>query len=192
VAAVVIHEPKASWAAEVRALAPLIRTVLGARARSLHPIGSTAVPGLAAKDVLDIQVTVDDFGEDRSLDRALATLGFTRIAAVTADHLPPGATDASRWEKRLYKLQKPRPVSLHVRRHGAPNAAYALLFRDYLRATPEAARAYEAVKRRLAAEHPDDPGAYADHKDPECDRVMEGARRWAEATGWSVPAGDAP
>jgi GrpB-like predicted nucleotidyltransferase (UPF0157 family) len=189
-AAVVIHAPRAQWAGEFRALAPLLRAALGERAWAIHHIGSTAVPGLAAKDVLDLQVMVADLEGDEARDRALHTLGFARVVRITGDHLPPGATDASRWAKRLYSLREPRAVNLHVRPEGAPNARYALLFRDYLRATPEAAQAYEVVKRRLAAEHPDDLGAYADNKDPECDRVMEAARTWAEMSGWEVPASE--
>jgi GrpB-like predicted nucleotidyltransferase (UPF0157 family) len=189
-AAVEIHAPRPEWAGEFRALAPLIRAALGARARAIHHIGSTSVPGLAAKDILDLQVTVADLSGDEARDRALGTLGFTRVEARTGDHLPPGATDASRWEKRLYWLRLPRAVNLHVRVEGWPNARYALLFRDYLRATPEAARGYEAVKRKLCAEHPDDLGAYADRKDPECDRVMVAARAWAELVDWKLPASE--
>lgn len=188
-AEVEIREAKATWAQDFRGLGRLLRAGLGTRARAIHHIGSTAVPGLAAKDVIDVQVTVGDLAE-RSLGGALAALGFARIERVTADHLPPGATDPARWAKQLYKLERPRAVNLHVRAEGRPNAVYPLLFRDYLRAVPEEAAAYEAVKRKLAAEHPDDRGAYTDLKDPECDRIMERARRWAEQVGWKVPPTD--
>jgi dephospho-CoA kinase len=185
-----IHEAKAGWAQEFRGLGRLLRTTLGTRARGIHHIGSTAVPGLAAKDRIDIQVTVGDLGEDEAVGKVLLALGFEKRERVTADHLPPGATDASRWAKRLYKLERPRAVNLHLRVEGRPNATYALLFRDYLRAVPEAAAEYEAVKRRLAAECGDDLVRYTDLKDPECDRVIEKARRWAEQVGWKVPPSD--
>ncbi len=185
-----IHDAKREWAGEFRGLARLLRAALGTRAEKIHHIGSTSVPGLAAKDVIDVQVTVPDLGDDGAIGAALAPLGFVRTRRVS-DHLPPGATDPSRWQKRLYCLERPRAVNLHVRVEGWPNARYPLLFRDYLRATPEAAAAYEAVKRRLAAEHGDDLARYSDRKDPECDRIMDHARRWAEQVGWRVPESEA-
>jgi GrpB-like predicted nucleotidyltransferase (UPF0157 family) len=189
--AIEIHEAKASWARDARGFARLLRAALGARLVRIHHIGSTAVPGLAAKDVIDLQATVGDLRDDGAVDKALRALGFTKVQRVMVDHLPPGATDPSRWAKRLHKLARPRAVNLHLRVEGSANARYALVFRDYLRARPDAAAGYEAVKRRLAAECGDDLARYTDLKDPECDRVMEKAWRWADEVGWRVPESEA-
>lgn len=185
--AIEIHDPKPTWAGDFRGLARAIRLSVGPRVSAIHHIGSTSVPGLAAKDIVDMQVTVPSLEDDQGVGKKLEALGFTRVQAIEGDHLPPGATDPGQWAKRLYWLERPRNVNLHVRREGAPNATYALLFRDYLRATPEAAAAYEALKRRLSAECGEDRRAYTTRKDPECDRIMESARRWAEAVGWKAP-----
>jgi GrpB-like predicted nucleotidyltransferase (UPF0157 family) len=186
-----LHEPKPEWADCALAFARLFRATLGARAQRIHHIGSTAVPGLAAKDIVDMQVTLPDLGEDRAVSAALDFLGFSRRERITADHLPPGATDPARWAKRLYTMDRPRRINLHLRVEGAPNAVYALLFRDYLRATPAAAAAYETLKRQLAAEHADDLARYTERKDPACDRIVDEARRWAEQVRWQVPATEA-
>jgi GrpB-like predicted nucleotidyltransferase (UPF0157 family) len=186
-----LHAPNPEWAAGALAFARLFRATLGAKAKRIHHIGSTSVPGLAAKDILDMQVTLADLGEDRALSAALDALGFSHRDGVTHDHLPPGETDPRRWAKRLYSLERPRRMNLHFRIEGAPNAIYAVLFRDYLRATPAAAAAYETAKRQLAAEYGDDPMRYSDRKDPVCDRIMDEARRWAETVRWQVPATEA-
>jgi GrpB-like predicted nucleotidyltransferase (UPF0157 family) len=186
-----LHEPKPEWAAHALAFARLFRATLGAKARRIHHIGSTSVPGLAAKDIVDMQVTLADLGEDRAVGAALTALGFSHRDQVTHDHLPPGETEPRRWAKRLYKQERPRSVNLHVRVEGAPNAVYPLLFRDYLRATPAAAAAYEALKRQLAAECAGDLVGYTDRKDPACDRIVDEGRRWAERVGWKVPESEA-
>ncbi|HEV2236417.1 MAG TPA: GrpB family protein, partial [Ktedonobacterales bacterium] len=147
-------------------------------------IGSTAVPGLAAKDIIDIQVTVDTL--DGALAPAFARVGYQRRADVTRDHRPPTATGPDDdWAKQYYQpATATRPVHAHVRRAGSPNGRYALLFRDYLRAAPLAAGAYAQVKRALAAAAPEDWDHYYDVKDPVCDIIMAGAETWAAATGW--------
>jgi GrpB-like predicted nucleotidyltransferase (UPF0157 family) len=167
------------WPAEFEALALRLRSVLGPEPRIEH-IGSTAVPGLAAKDVLDVQIETHD--EPAATAQLLSGAGFVHRGGYT-DHLPPGAT-AEGWDKELL-LGPPgeRAVHVHVRRAGARNARYALLCRDYLRAHPEVAESYAELKRRLAA-LPIDRARYAETKDPAIDLIMAGAEVWAAATGW--------
>jgi hypothetical protein len=83
-----------------------------------------------------------------------------------------------------------RAANVHVRVQGRPNQRYALLFRDYLRAHPVAARAYAELKRRLAALNID-VGVYADVKDPACDIIMAAAEDWCVQTGWTAGPSDA-
>jgi GrpB-like predicted nucleotidyltransferase (UPF0157 family) len=71
-----------------------------------------------------------------------------------------------------------------VRRLGAANQRYALLFRDYLRAHPTSAAAYGELKRRLAAQLPD-LLTYAEVKDPACDLIVIAAEDWARWQGWT-------
>jgi GrpB-like predicted nucleotidyltransferase (UPF0157 family) len=152
---------------------------------------------MAAKDVLDLQVSVRDLSQvSAGLDRALGPLGFTR-SPYEHDHVPAGLVDdPSRWAKRLWvRRGDPRgDVNLHVRAEGSPNERLALLFRDWFRAHPGAVPAYAAFKRSLAAVTTD-VGTYADVKDPVVDLVHVVAEDWAARTGWSVgsaPAGQAP
>ncbi|MFL6074636.1 MAG: dephospho-CoA kinase [Mycobacteriales bacterium] len=178
---VVEYDP--SWPALAGRLADRIRAATGGRHRVDH-IGSTAVPGLAAKDVIDLQLAVPDLAAADGLAPALAAAGFVRRPA-DRDHVPPGRKPGSGWAKRLHASADPaRPVNLHVRVEGAPNFRYALLFRDHLRAHPAAAAAYGELKRGLAALTPDDVDAYTSVKDPACDLVALAAEDWAARTGW--------
>lgn len=187
---IVEYQPR--WQEEFRSLAREIRFVLGPLAQRIDHIGSTSVPGLAAKDRLDIQMTVVS-SED--LDRALAALaraGFQPRPGNVSDHVPPGASDSPNdWDKR-FAAQRPneRAANIHIRVAGAANQRYPLLFRDYLRAHPRSAAAYAELKRRLA-ENLADINTYADVKDPACDLIIVAAESWAETTTWTPGASDA-
>lgn len=180
--AIVPYNP--CWPQEFTSLAEPIRRALGPLASRVDHIGSTAVPGLAAKDVIDIQLTVREFSP--ALEAALATLGYVRRTDITADHRPPRAKGPdSDWEK--WYFQPPagqRPTHLHVRIANRANQRYALLFRDYLRAHPVAADAYGIIKHHLARYHPTDQDAYYDIKDPVCDLIWSAAEEWAAVTNW--------
>ncbi|TME31737.1 MAG: GrpB family protein [Chloroflexi bacterium] len=181
---VIIVEPKATWSAEYDAISTTIREALGPLALRIDHIGSTSVPGLPAKDVIDVQVTVAALDRER-LARALARAGFV-VQNIGNDHRPPGATGPDEdWRKLFFHAGSGRPVNLHVRTAGRPNQRYSLLFRDYLRAHPDSAAAYASLKRALAALGID-RGVYADVKDPACALIFIAAEDWAAQTGWAV------
>ena len=144
------------------------------------------MPGLAAKDIIDIQVGMADLNDPR-IAAALIRLGATPTD-ITTDHVPPGEpARPADWEKRYFDPPPSwRRAHLHVRETGRLNHRYALLFRDYLRHSPPATAAYAQIKRALARLHPDDPDAYYDVKDPVCDLVMDAAEHWAAAVSWST------
>ena len=173
------------WPSEFASAASLLHEALGHVAMRIDHIGSTSVPGLAAKDVIDIQVGVADLDDPR-LVPAFELLGAT-ATDITADHVPPGdESPASAWEKRYFRSPVSwRPTHLHVRVVGRSNFRYALLFRDYLRHSTSAAAAYAQVKVALARLHPDDVEAYYAVKDPACDLIMDAAERWAKDVTWS-------
>jgi GrpB-like predicted nucleotidyltransferase (UPF0157 family) len=173
------------WPGEFRRIAERLRSALGDRALRIDHIGSTAVPGLAAKPVIDVQVTVAVLADANPLGDS----GLEEVT-VDGDHRPPGATgpDAD-WQKRLFGLRGSQAANIHVRVAGRANQRYALLFRDYLRAHSLAAEAYAELKRGLAR-HLSDRGTYADVKDPACDLIAIAAEAWATATGWEPGPSD--
>ena len=118
------------WPREFSRIGRALRGVLGERALRIDHIGSTSVPGLAAKDTIDVQVTVADL-PDANL---LAGAGYREFAPVR-DHRPPDAPyGEDDWAKRLFnEPPDERRANIHVRVEGRANQRYALLFRDYLR-----------------------------------------------------------
>jgi GrpB-like predicted nucleotidyltransferase (UPF0157 family) len=152
-------------------------------------IGSTSVPGLPAKDLIDIQITAAAL--DDQVRAALTALGYT-LREDLRDHLPPGVVGPdSEWEKWFF-IEPPeqRLTNTHVRVQGRANQRYALLFRDYLRAHPLTAAAYAELKRRLA-QHLADPKMYPEVKDPAVDLIYLAAEEWAATTNWQPGSPDA-
>jgi GrpB-like predicted nucleotidyltransferase (UPF0157 family) len=178
------------WPSEFQEIAATLRRGLGALALRIDHIGSTAVPGLAAKDVIDVQITVAAL--DQSVVQAMNALGYTQPEGVWRDHRPPDFDGPeSHWEKLLFRPPAgQRRTHTHVRVQGRANQRYPLLFRDYLRAHPATAAAYAELKRRLAR-HLGDSGTYPDVKDPAVDLIYFAAEDWAAATGWRPGPADA-
>jgi chloramphenicol 3-O-phosphotransferase/GrpB-like predicted nucleotidyltransferase (UPF0157 family) len=183
---VVSYDP--AWPGQAGALITTIGRALSPLARRVEHIGSTAVPGLAAQDVIDLQVSVDDLvAVEAGFDAALRPLGFVP-SPFHQDHVPAGQVDDERrWAKRLWtRREHPEgDVNLHVRLVGSPNERFALLFRDWLRANPAAVPAYAAFKRSLAAISPGTE-TYAEVKDPVVYLVVLMAEPWAAAVGWPL------
>ena len=186
-----IVDYESRWPVEFAAIATDLRAALGADAIRIDHIGSTAVPGLAAKDIIDIQVTLARF-DDESHRVALASAGFDWRDQIVTDHCPPGwSLPVSELEKRFASRRGPVRCNLHLRVANRFNQQYSLLCRDYLRAHFDAAMAYAAVKRALAQAFPLDVESYYAIKDPVFDVIMSGARDWATSTGWQASNSDA-
>ena len=179
-----------SWPAAFDRIAVQLRAALSDRALAIHHIGSTSVPELAAKDVIDVQVTVADL--QTPVQQQLEAAGFILNTGISGDHQPPGRSDLPTIElaKFFYHKNDPR-VNLHVREQGRFNQRYPLLCRDYLRSHPNAAQAYAEIKKQLARYFPNDTEAYYDVKDPVFDIIMSGAEDWALYTNLQLPASDA-
>ena len=115
-------------------------------------VGSTAVPGLAAKPILDLQAAVHDLSCAPAAAAALAERGW---------HLVPPELDARPWRRLLVQAEGDvRVAHLHLMSGGSARWADQLAFRDLLRAEPELRRRYAALKQQLAREHADDREAY--------------------------------
>ena len=177
------------WATAFATIGAAIRDRLDHAALRVDHIGSTAVAGLAAKDVIDIQVTVAHLDVARGWPHEILP-DLIRRPAVTADHIPVGVpSDADQWAKLYWSNGS--TVHLHVREEGRMNQRYPLLFRDYLRADAVAAGAYGILKRALAEIALDDLDIYYAVKDPACDLILAGAEHWAIRTGWMPGPSDA-
>jgi len=181
-------EPDPTWPEQFDRVAARLGHLLGRAVGRIDHVGSTAVPGLAAKDILDVQVTVPSLAAAERAAPALAAGGFPAVTGITSDTPQPDGCDPAPWAKRFHASADPgRPVHLHLRPAGSPAARLALLFRDWLRADQAARAAYEREKRRLAAAHPTSRAAYAAAKEPWFAAALPEAEAWARQTGWRPP-----
>jgi dephospho-CoA kinase len=179
-APVAVVDYRAQWAVDFEQLAGTLRGALGDQAHAIDHVGSTAVPGLAAKDCVDIQIQVDTIDEDRQVG-LLSAIGFRCRPE-------PWNRAETSGGQQCRKLVFAPPVgarrcNVHVRQVGGPNVRFALLFRDFLRADEATRQAWGAFKKRLALSMPDLLD-YGQIKAPATAVLMAAADRWAAATGW--------
>ena len=183
-------EPDPTWPAQAARLAARLEDALGDRAVGVEHVGSTSIPGLVAKDVLDLLVGVRRLAEadDPAFVEDLSRRGFIRVEAIGADnaHTSAAGTDAV-WPKRFHANADPgRAANVHVREIGSPGWDFALQFRDWLRADGAAREEYAAEKRRLLAVATS-TSDYAAAKEPWFAQAYPRVVGWAERTGW-VPS----
>ncbi|HEX2202277.1 MAG TPA: GrpB family protein [Longimicrobium sp.] len=159
------HDP--AWPERFAAEAARIRAALGARALAVEHVGSTAVPGLMGKPVLDVGIAV---GSEADADACIAPLGALGYA-----YRGPYGDDPRR---RYYVRDEGGVRVAQVHLYVLPAAAWdeKLAFRDALRADPALAAAYEAEKRRVAEAVEWDKGAYSIAKGPFVERILADLR----------------
>ncbi|MCI0600168.1 MAG: GrpB family protein [Beijerinckiaceae bacterium] len=149
------HDP--AWADNAQREAGRVAAAIREMIVSVHHIGSTAIPGIRAKPILDLMPVVHKISDLDDARQAIEMLGY----AWWGDYGLPG--------RRYCTLDDPvtkrRNVQLHFFENGSPEIARLLAFRDYLRSRPGLAREYEAEKCRCQALHRRDSHAYNVCKD---------------------------
>lgn len=188
----VLEPHRDEWAQQAARIAARLVAAAPDLILAVDHIGSTSVPGLPAKDVIDLQVTVPDLEVAATIAPLLAAAGFPAVRDVESDTPKPNAPDPAAWLKRFHANADPcRAVNVHVRAAGSPGWRFALMFRDWLRNDPSALRLYAAHKADLAARHADSgtTSSYAEAKEPWfTDVAWPQMAAWAEATGWEPPS----
>ncbi len=161
------------WGQQAKRIIARLNTACGHRAVRIDHTGSTAVAGMDARDIIDIQITVASPDVADELAESLLQAGYPHVAAITADVSLDGSEQL--WHKRFHASADPgRPTHVHIRVDGRPNQRFALLFVDWLNSSPAARAEYQDVKRQR-------PGAAGDWLVAAYPR----AQAWAEGTGWS-------
>jgi GrpB-like predicted nucleotidyltransferase (UPF0157 family) len=148
--------------------------VLGSTARRIEHVGSTAVPGLPAKPLIDIEVSVDDLEDESGYVPSIEALGV-QLRSRDLEH---------RFFRPFSGL--PREVHIHVCALDGQWEKRHLLFRDYLRTDAPARQAYATSKKLAAKRWSDDRVAYGEAKDDQIRELMVAADSWARQTHWSV------
>jgi len=155
------HDP--AWAGVYDGVEADLRATLGTTALGVHHVGSTSIPGIAAKPVIDVLVLIERYDPEAPYREPLEAHGYAFGHRDEAHVFFTGSTRTLR-------------VHVHVVEAGSDDARAMLGFRDHLRANPADARRYEELKLALAADHTDED-AYAQDKTAFVDEIV------AKATG---------
>lgn len=191
-AVIVDYDP--AWPTGAQQFLDEVRSALASFTSAEHfiyeHIGSTAVPGLAAKPIVDLQVRMPSLPSLADLATALAQTPFVPAygsrpdsPGVYRDTPRPGdPTDVALYEKRLFHAPAEAAI-LHVRRADSPFAEFVVEFRDWLRHHPDQARRYEQIKRGLAEQHGDAPDYddYTRAKTTFLNQIQPQMRNWASS-----------
>ena len=168
---VLLYDPR--WPARFATTAAELRAALGPAAVAVHHVGSTAVPGLAAKPVVDVLAVADDLGAVDGAEPSLVGLGYE----------PRGEYGLPGRRYFVRGADGRRTDHVHVYGEGDPAVARHLAVRDYLRAHPEEAAGYGALKAAVAGRYPDDNRRYAEAKGPFVAALERRALAWAARAG---------
>ncbi len=152
----------AAWAQDFAAIRDELQTALGGLALRIEHVGSTAVPGLSAKPVIDIDVVIRDCSAFDEAAAALGTIGYRREGDLGIPGREAFTYDGKEHLRKHHLYVCPQD-SAELQRH--------IAFRDYLRAHPEAVREYGRIKQEGAALYPDDIDKYIAHKAPFIGRI---------------------
>jgi GrpB-like predicted nucleotidyltransferase (UPF0157 family) len=161
----------ATWPAAAAEELGRIADAVGPVAVALEHVGSTAVPGLAAKPILDLQLSVAAMDPLGAYAEPLQRLGYLFVADPDSPDLHFFARPARR----------PRSHHLHVCEAGGEHELRHLAVRDYLRTHAGEREAYAALKREVAARHPQDRLAYIEGKQAYVERLEARAVAWARS-----------
>lgn len=177
---VILEEYSREWPNKFRYKAEAIRKALGDTAMRIDHIGSTAIPNLSAKPIIDIQISVASLDQLESFKEPLESLGYVY------------KKDNPEKTKRYFR-EKPgdERTHIHVRKLGSWHEQFPLLFRDYLRAHSLDTMLYEKEKQRLALIYQNNRTAYVEGKNRIFWEIIYRADRWAGEIGWEPGPSDA-
>ena len=163
---IVPHNPH--WSRMFEEEAQHLRSALGDNVVVIHHIGSTSIPGIYAKPVLDFLIAVHSLAAVDACNSAMETLGYEVMGEY-------GIAGRRYFRKEADNI---RTHNVHVFQETSPQVERHLTFRDYMIAHPDDAQAYSDLKRELAEKFPEDIHGYMDGKDPFIKDMDEKAARW--------------
>lgn len=144
-----------------------LKSILGEQVDSVHHFGSTSVPGLAAKPIIDILLVVEDITFVDNYNDGLQVIGYT------------GKGENGIAGRRYFqKGGDDRTHHLHIYQIGSPEIHRHLVFRDYLRSHPFAVKEYGELKKQLGQQFPYDIDSYILGKEDLASKIQTDAINW--------------
>lgn len=163
---VVPHNP--AWRTQFEQVAEQLQQAMGVVVLVVHHIGSTAIPGIYAKPVIDLLVEVTNIWSVDDRAAALETLGYEAMGEF-------GIVGRRYFRRQIGEI---RTHNVHIFAAESPHIARHLAFRDYLMAHPDEAQQYSDLKRSLARQYPHDIQGYMDGKDAFIRAIDQKAALW--------------
>jgi len=157
---VVLVSPDPAWAEMFRDLADQFRSACGDRFTAIHHIGSTSVPGLAAKPLIDMLPELNDHDDGAELAPLLEPLGFVYLGSYGIQG------------RHFFRRKADVNVNVHMFEQGHIEVERHLVFRDALRSDEQLRAAYQKLKEELAARFPNDVDSYAKSKSDFIEKVL--------------------
>lgn len=161
-----------NWPEKFKAESKRVADALGDNIVAIHHIGSTAIPRIYAKPIIDLLVEVKGIMRVDEQSSLMAYLGYEAMGEFGI---------SGRRYFRKFNLQRIRTHHIHVFQVGSNQVARHLTFRDYMLAHPQKAQQYSDLKRKLAKEYPTDIDGYMDGKDGFIKEIDKSAAAWAAA-----------
>lgn len=161
---IVDYDPK--WPVRFEHEAARMRKVLGDHVICIEHVGSTSIPNLAAKPIVDICPVVSDVDEGEKCANLLNQAGYYLSDKDRGDE----------WIELGRVAEDGQHINVHVRPRGSEGVTNYLLLREYLRDHPRARQEYARVKRAAAEKHPNDVGQYTREKSDVIESILERAR----------------
>jgi GrpB-like predicted nucleotidyltransferase (UPF0157 family) len=175
----IIAKYNPEWSSQFIEIGTRLRNALQQTALRIDHVGSTSIPGLDAKPILDIQISIGNLGDTAKYVTPIEEAGFV-FRSENAD-----------LTKRYFR-ERPGHVRmhLHVRQAGSFAEQMTLLFRDYLRQHPEDCVRYAEEKHRLMQLYKHERSKYVEGKGPVVWEILQRAHLWSQATGWKPGESD--
>jgi GrpB-like predicted nucleotidyltransferase (UPF0157 family) len=163
------HDP--AWSAAFQIEASALRDLWRGEVVRIHHIGSTAIPGICAKPIIDILVEVRDIARIEAFDEGMIRRGYVP----EGENGIPGRRFYTRGSKEA------RTHHVHVYQVGSAEIERHIVFRDFMIAHPQVASAYGRIKAQLAERFPEDIDSYVEGKDAFVKEMERRAMAWKEA-----------
>ncbi len=158
---IVVEDYDAAWPDRFDAASSLLHKLLGTAIRDVQHVGSTSVPGLAAKPIIDIDLLIADTSDESLYVPIIESAGYRLVLREPW------------WHGHRMLVGSNEDIHLHVWPEGAPEPVRHRLFRDWLRTHPEDRELYASTKRRLARNTAHNPGEYSLAKNDVIDQIYE-------------------
>jgi GrpB-like predicted nucleotidyltransferase (UPF0157 family) len=176
---VVLESYQAGWvdqfSEEVRALYPVFWMCW----RKVYHIGSTSIPGVVAKPIIDIMPIVHDIQKSDSFNEIMQDMGYVPMGEYGIEG-----------RRYYFKGDLVHTFHIHAFQSDSPHVERHLLFRDYMRTHEKERQAYSDLKLELVKQYRFDPAGYSDAKNDFIQRIDRQALQWKEESGWILPEAD--